>query len=171
MTTDVILYGEDETPRQQRFIQEYFNADHLSNAEYLDFQVMQTAYTGGETVKVDSRLSVKLENGQEIIQPIWLWGVFCYPKERLNVETGEMVPKVGVIFRLGTATEPSETFLSFEAESANNFVKKTILPMINRGMLAVGDWSMGIPIAVWAIPLPVGRTFRFRLLSSKEVQA
>ena len=171
MTNDVVLYGEEETPRQQRFLQEYFNADHLSNEEYLDFQIMQTSYTGGETVKVDSRLSVKLENGQEIIQPIWLWGIFCYPKERADIETGEMIPKVGVIFRMGDKDYPSDTYLSFEAESANNFVKKTILPMIKRGMLAVGDWSIGIPIAVWAIPLPKGRTFRFRLLSAKEVQS
>ena len=167
--TDIVLYGEDETPRQQKFIQEFFSADHLSNEEYLAFQVLATTYTGGETVKVDTRLSMKLESGQEIIQPIWLWGIFCYPKERLNVETGEMVPKVGVVFRLGDKERPSDLFLSFEAESANNFVKRSILPMIKRGMLAVGDWTMGIPVGVWASPLSPGRTFRFRLLSPKEV--
>lgn len=169
--TDIVLYGEEETPRQQRFIQEYFNADHLSNAEYLDFQVMQTSYTGGETVNVKSRLSSKLADGREILQPIWLWGVFCYPKERLNTETGELEPRVGIIFRLGTPSEPSELFLSFESVAATNFVKRSILPMIKREMIGVGDWTLGIPIAVWEVPAKVGHSFRFRLLSSKEVQS
>ena len=168
--TDIVLYGEDETPRQQKFIQQYFSADHLSNEEFFSFQIMQTTYTGGETVKIDSRLSMRLEDGREILQPIWLWGIFCYPKERVDTDSGEMLPKVGIIFRLGDKEGPSEIFLSFEAESANNFVKRSILPLIKRGMLVVGDWEMGIPIAVWAKPLPVGRTFRFRLLDPKELQ-
>lgn len=164
-TTDIVLYGEVDTlPPQHRLIQQYFSADHLSNEEYLDFQVLATTYTGGETVKVDSRLSVKLENGQEVVQPIWLWGIFCYPKERANIETGEMEPKVGIVFRLGTETEPSDIFLSFEGVSPTNFVTRYILPLIKRDIVQVGDWKIGIPIAVWAKPVTVGRTYRFRML-------
>ena len=170
MTNEVVLYGDEETPRQQRFIQEYFNADHWSNEEYLDCQVMQTTYTGGETVNVKKFLSrSESQNGVDEIRPIWLWGVFCYPKERLNTETGELEPRVGIIFRLGTPSEPTELFLSFESVAATNFVKRSILPMIKREMIGVGDWTLGIPIAVWEVPAKIGHSFRFRLLSSKEV--
>jgi hypothetical protein len=168
MTTDITLYGEQDTP-QQRFIQQYFSADHLSNEEYLDFQILQTEYTGGESVNVKRYLSRSLAlDGQHRIQPIWIWGLFCYPKERLNVETGEIEPKIGVVFRLGTNEVAGDIFLSMESVAATNFVKRSIVPMIQRGILTVGDWSIGLPIAVWEVPAKVGHSYRFRILNSKE---
>ena len=169
MTTELVLYGEDETPRQQRFIQQYFSADHLTNEEYLDFQVLATKYTGGETVNVKRYLSSYKADGTPVDQTIWVWGIFCYPKERTNIETGEVETKPGIIFRLGTQAEPSEMFLSFESSAMTNFVKRSILPMINRGILAVGDWSIGIPLRVWEVPAKVGNSYRVRLLSPKEI--
>jgi len=166
-STEITLYGEEDA-RSLTFAQQYPGAvEPTTPAAMLDFTIMASEYTGGETVNVDRYLSTKLADGKDINQTVWLWGLLCYSKEMTDTTTGEVSSRVGVVFRLGDETGPSETFLSFTAVSAFNFVKRSILPLMKVGLVGIGDWQIGLPVNVWAVPLDKGRTYRFKLLKKE----
>lgn len=168
--SDIVLYGEEDSNRPVTFQDLYpLATEPQTDQEALDFQILATDYTGGETINVKRYLSGELADGTKYQQTIWIWGLLCYRKERVIEATGEVVSNVGVVFRLGSATEPSDMFMSFESVAAIGFVKRTFLPLMLRGMIDIGDWNRGLAIAVWETPAKVGHTYRFKLLKASEV--
>lgn len=129
----------------------------------LSFVRMASRYTGGETVNADPYCTVRLANGQEVIQHIYVWGVLCYRKTLTDKKTGEVRQAVGTVFRMGTETEPGDTYLSFTAESALMFVKRSLIPLMDVGLVSMGDWTLGLPIIIRKKFLEVGHTYNFTM--------
>lgn len=146
-----------------------FSPDLLTDEELLDFQIMTSNYTGGETIdarKVYSRsLSI---DGEKVDKVVWIWGLFCYPKNRVDEITGEVRQNVGVVFLIGDENGPIDQYLSFESTAATRFVERSLLPLIQRNIIGVGDWQIGLPMQVWQVPLQQGHTYRFKLLPRKS---
>ena len=142
-----------------------FDTSHLSDVELIDFQITASEYTGGETVNAKRFYSRTVaSDGEQVDKIVWLWGFYAYPKTRVDENTGEIQNKVGIVFRLGDEETATDQFLSFESIAATRFVERTLFPLIQRGIISVGDWNIGLPIQVWEIPAKVGHTFRFKLL-------
>ena len=145
-----------------------FSPELLSEEDLINHQILTSSYTGGEMVDVRRFLSrTPSQDGEKQDKILWIWGLFCYPKVRIDEQTGEEKHNVGVVFLIGDKDGPWDQYLSFESVSAVRFVERSLLPLINRGIIGVGDWSRGFPLQIWYVPLPVGHTYRFKLVSIK----
>lgn len=173
--TDVTVYEGEASPSLVNFppaLRGLFNTDHLTDLELLNFQIMASEYTGGETVNAKRFYSRTIvTDGERLDKIVWLWGLFMYPKNRVDEMTGEAKRNVGVVFQVGDREGPTGVYLSFESISATRFVERSLLPLINRGLIGIGDWSIGLPMQVWEVPLDRGHTFRFKLVKPTEVTA
>lgn len=139
-----------------------------SPQEVLRFVRVASRYTGGESVHADAYCSARLANGSEVRQVVWLWGSLAYHKELVNKQNGEITSVVGVVFRLGDESGPADTYLSFSSSAAWSFVKRSLLPLMQVGLIGMGDWPVGLPILIRKKELEVGHTYQFELIEVEE---
>ncbi len=166
-STDVAIY--QEAPKVVSLTDQYPGAlVGVTPAEVLRFVQIASRYTGGETVNADPYVSFRPANGQELKQPVWLWGSLAYKKELVNKESGQVSNIIGVVFRLGDSEGPSEKYLSFSSVAAWNFVKRSLLPLIQVGLIGMGDWNMGLPILIRKKILERGHTYNFEMLEETK---
>lgn len=171
-TTDLVIVDSQSplVPALPPTFRALFDTSALSDSELIDFQVMSSEYTGGETVNAKRFYSRTVAaDGEKVDKIVWLWGFYAYPKSRTDEITGEVRNTVGVVFQVGTQEGPEGVYLSFESIAATRFVERSLLPLLARGIIQIGDWNIGLPVQIWEQPLDRGHSYRFKLRKPSEV--
>lgn len=171
-STDIVIVDSQVSlsPTLPPTFRALFDTSSLSDGELIDFQITASEYTGGETLNAKRFYSKTVaQDGEKVDKIVWLWGLFAYPKTRTDQNTGEISNNVGIVFQLGDSDGPSGIYLSFESISATRFVERSLFPLIQRGIIGVGDWSVGLPVQIWEVQLTQGHTYRFKLRKPSEV--
>lgn len=126
--------------------------------------IAASEYTGAITVSIDDYLTRRHpQTKEEMLIPLQLWGCMAYAKQRVDQVTGEVRNVVGIVFKARLSEQDSYcSFISFESVAANNFFRRSILPL-----RTLGDWDRPLYMVVRPIPLKTGHTYAFQLVKGE----
>ncbi len=156
--------------REVRAIEDLYPGLHqclpveFSDAELEHIVIRLSQYTGAETQKIENYFTRRdPRTRQESVVIIPLWGVVAYRKEeaRLNKETGELVPSIGVVYKARFNEEEGDVYISTEGVSTLRFFKRTLLVI-----RPIGDWEQPLYMIARPVSLQVGGTYSLSLVDA-----